>query len=49
MLRRSVGENVRYGFIPVQDRTALNLRFERANKSMPNSQTLLTGRREVFQ
>ena len=28
MLRRSVGENVRYGFIPVQDRSALNLRFE---------------------
>ena len=28
MLRRSVGENVRYGFIPVQNRTALNLRFE---------------------
>ena len=28
MLRRSVGENVRYGFIAVQDRSALNLRFE---------------------
>ena len=28
MLRRSVGENVRYGFIPVQDRSAINLRFE---------------------